>query len=362
MGTLEVCALAPLLRFGGFDPPLVVVGVTHPQTCLVLRGRLRALRRAGLRVVLISAPGTLATEIAAEEGVEHLGIPMKRGISPLADLVSVCRLYGALRRLRPVLAEFSTPKAGLLGSIASFLCRIPVRIYLLRGLRLETASGLQRRILEISERIAAACCHLVMCNSESLRSHALALGIAPQRKLRIVGNGSSGGVDMRPFRAGNSNPTAVEARAGLGIAGNVPVIGFVGRLTRDKGIPELLRAFEQVLKNFPQAMLLLVGWFDDSEDALTPAQRAWIETHPRIVLHRVCLRDGPVLSRHGLAGPAHLARGIPQRGSGSGGQRCSGGNHAGDRRARCGAARPHRAAGPAGGLPGSGCGHRAASA
>ena len=74
MGTLEVCALAPLLRFGGFDPPLVVVGVTHPQTCLVLRGRLRALRRAGLRVVLISAPGTLATEIAADEGVEHLGI------------------------------------------------------------------------------------------------------------------------------------------------------------------------------------------------------------------------------------------------------------------------------------------------
>lgn len=282
MGTFEVCQPAPLLRFGGFDRPLIVVGVTHPQTCLVLRGRLRALRQSGLRVVLISAPGELATLIAAEEGVEHLAIPMKRGISPLADLVSVFRLASALWRLRPVLAEFSTPKAGLLGNIAGFFCRIPVRIYLLRGLRLETASGLQRKILEISERIAAACSHLVVCNSESLRSHALELGLAPQRKLRVIGNGSSGGVDVRRF-ALNSESGPDVARAGLGIAGNMPVIGFVGRPTRDKGIPELLETFEQVLKEFPQAMLLLVGWFDDSEDALNWAECAWIETHPRIV-------------------------------------------------------------------------------
>ncbi len=109
------------------------------------------------------------------------------------------------------------------------------------------------------------------------------MGIAPERKLRIIDNGSSCGVDVRRF-APHSESELDTVRAGLGIAGNTPVIGFVGRLTRDKGIPELLESFEQVLKNFPHAMLLLVGWFDDSEDALRPEQRARIETHPRILL------------------------------------------------------------------------------
>ena len=274
---------ASLSRFGGFDRPLIVVGVTHPQTCLVLRGRLRALRKSGFRVILISGPGPLAAQIAAKEGVEHLEISMQRKISPLADLASLFRLCIALRRLRPVLAEFSTPKAGLLGNIASWLCRVPLRIYVLRGLRLETAAGPQRWILKLCERIAAACCHLVICNSESLRSQALALGIAPQRKLRVVGSGSSGGVDVQQF-APSPEPDSTGVRTRLGIAANVPVIGFVGRLTRDKGIPELLSAFHRVLEHSPQATLLLVGWFDDSEDALSPVERACIEQHSQILL------------------------------------------------------------------------------
>jgi len=282
MGIFGTCPPAPLGRLGGFELPLVVVGVTHPQTCLILRGRLRALREAGFRVVLISGPGALATQTAAEEGVEHVSIPMKRGISPLADLVSVCRLCAALLRLRPVLTEFSTPKAGLLGNIAGFLCRVPVRIYVLRGLRLETVSGLQHWILKITEWVAAACSHVVVCNSESLRSQAQALGIAPRRKLRLVGSGSSAGVDNQRF-APRCETRSNDMRTRLGIAGDVGVIGFVGRLTRDKGIPELLRAFEEVLENFPQALLLLVGWFDESEDPLGPADRARIEKHPRIL-------------------------------------------------------------------------------
>jgi glycosyltransferase involved in cell wall biosynthesis len=287
MSTLEAQAPGSLSQFGAFGQPLIVVGVTHPQTCLVLRGRLRALRQSGLRIVLISGPGELVDRIASEEGVEHLAISMQRGISPLADLVSLFRLCAALGRLRPVLAEFSTPKAGLLGNIASFLCRVPVRIYILRGLRLETSSGLTRRILKLSEQIAAACSHLVVCNSQSLREQALRLGIASRGKLRVIGDGSSGGVDVQHFApspdARHSQwPDTDSLRAVHGIPSVVPVIGFVGRLTRDKGIPELLVAFDRLLLDFPSAWLLLVGWFDDSEDALSQAQRARIENHPRI--------------------------------------------------------------------------------
>lgn len=217
-------------------------------------------------------------QIAAEEGVEHLAVDMRRGISPFADLVSLIRLCAALRRLRPVLAEFSTPKAGLLGNIAGFLCRVPVRIYILRGLRLETASGFTRSILRLSERIATACSHTVVCNSESLRSEAQALGIAKPSKLRVIGDGSSAGVDVQHFA-----PDQNRLRAREEYSAATPVIGFTGRLTCDKGIPELLQAFDRLLVQFPQAVLLLVGWFDDSEDALDAAERGYIETHPRIV-------------------------------------------------------------------------------
>ncbi len=255
----------------------IVVGITHPQTCLTLTGRLRALREAGFRVTLISSPGELLERTAAREGVEAIGLPIERGIAPLADLVSLARLWRLLRRLRPDLAEFSTPKAGLLGTVAAWLCGVPVRVYMLRGLKLECSTGLKRRVLLAMERLTAACAHVVLCNSESLRREALDLGLAPEAKLRMLGDGSTNGVYVERFSPGTSS-----VREELGISGQVPVVGFVGRLTCDKGIPELIEAFEEILQQQPTTRLLLVGWFDASEDALCPALCARIQNHPQI--------------------------------------------------------------------------------
>jgi glycosyltransferase involved in cell wall biosynthesis len=271
--------LDPPLRIGQRDDrPVVVVGITHPQTSLVLIGRLSALRTSGLRVVLISSPGPLLDRIGAEEGVETLGIPINREIDLLADLVSLFRLCRTLRKLKPDVTEFSTPKAGLLGCLASSLCRVPVRIYVLRGLRLETLKGLKRWLLLLSERLASWCSQHVVCNSESLRAKALALGVAPATKLRLLGHGSTHGVDVDRF-----SPGPDEVKEELGIPESAPVVGFVGRLTRDKGVPELIEAFEDVVALIPSARLLMVGWFDESEDALSKELRARIISHPRII-------------------------------------------------------------------------------
>ena len=148
---------------------------------------------------------------------------------------------------------------------------------MLRGLKLETTTGFKRRILLATERLAAACAHIVLCNSESLRAEALALGMAPAAKLHLLGEGSSNGVDVVRFSPGPS-----DMRDRLGLPGDAPVVGFVGRLTRDKGLPELIEAFESILKQQPEAHLLLVGWFDAAEDALGPALRNRILDHPRI--------------------------------------------------------------------------------
>jgi glycosyltransferase involved in cell wall biosynthesis len=257
--------------------PHIVVGITHPQTCLTLTGRLRALREAGFRVTLVSSPGELLERTAAREGVESMAIPMRREISLLADIVSLARLWWLLLRLRPDMTEFSTPKAGLLGTAAALLAGVPKRIYMLRGLKVEGTTGIKRRILLAAERVASACAQVVLCNSHSMLDEALALGIAPAAKLEMLGDGSSNGVNVERFSPGESN-----VREKLGIPREAPVVGFVGRLTCDKGLPELLEAFDTILKTETEARLLLVGWFDAAEDALCPCLRARIEDHPRI--------------------------------------------------------------------------------
>lgn len=258
-------------------PPHIVVGITVPQSCLVLRGRLRTLREAGFRVTLVSSPGEMLARTAAQEGVEFVALPMQREISPLADMLSLFRLCWLLRRLNPDMTEFSTPKAGLLGSIAARLCGVRVRVYFLRGLKLESCKGFKRTILLVAERLAAACSHVVLCNSESLRDEALALRVASAQKLRLLGGGSSNGVDVERFSPG---PTDLRAR--LGFPQEAEVVGFVGRLTRDKGVPELIEAFDAILAARPRVHLLLVGWFDAAEDALGHKLRARIKRHPRI--------------------------------------------------------------------------------
>jgi glycosyltransferase involved in cell wall biosynthesis len=243
--------------------PCIVVGITSAQTCLVLGGRLRTLREAGFRVTLVSSPGELLTRTAAQEGVESVAIPMQREIAPFADFIALLRLCWLLYRLKPVMTEFSTPKAGLLGSIAAMLCGVPTRVYFLRGLKLERCDGVKRRILLTAEKLASACSHAVLCNSDSLRKEALALGVAPESKLCLLGGGSSNGVDVERFQPG---PTNLRLRLGLPL--HAQVVGFVGRLTRDKGLPELVEAFVAILAAKPDAHLLLVGWFDAAEDAL----------------------------------------------------------------------------------------------
>lgn len=258
--------------------PHILMGITSAQTCLILRGRLNAFREAGFRISLLSAPGELLECTAGNEGAKACPIPMQRGISPISDCVSLFRIWRLLREIKPDLVEFSTPKAGLLGNIAALLCKIPVRVYLLRGLRLETECGVKRRLLLIAERIAAWSAHVVICNSRSLRKRALEFRIAPGRKLEVLGEGSSSGVDPARFSPGQSS-----IHRALAIPVGAFVIGFAGRLTVDKGLPELLEAFEIVLQQRPNSYLLLVGWFDASDDALDIKTRARIESHPRIV-------------------------------------------------------------------------------
>lgn len=265
-------------------PRSILFGVTSDQTLLVLRERILTLRDAGFAVAVIASPGPHLDRLAAEHPIAIHPIAIRRGIAPLADLVAFLRIFAVLARLRPSIVDFSTPKAALLGLLAARLLRIPARIHTLRGLRLESAPPLQRRLLLAAERLTAACAHTVLCNSPSLLDAAAALAIAPRSKMRILAHGSSNGVDLERFhpdRPASRNPAL---RAQLSIPADAPVLGFVGRLTRHKGIPELLDAFDHISAELPETWLLLVGWIDRSDDRLDASRIGRIHRHPQIVL------------------------------------------------------------------------------
>lgn len=235
--------------------------VTVPVTAnVLLRGQLAYLRDAGFDVTVISSPGPELDEVAQREGVRVIDVAMERAISPGADARSLARLTHVLARLRPQIVHASTAKAGLLGMIAAATVRVPARIYLLRGLRLETERGAKRRVLAATERIASACAHHVWCVSESLRETYVAAGLAPARKCAVIGAGSSNGVDVARFAPTEARRArALELRAELAIARDAPVIGFVGRPVADKGIADLVAAFDCVRGELPAARLVVVG-------------------------------------------------------------------------------------------------------
>ena len=238
---------------------------------------LRHLKNLGFSAVMVSAAGRELEEIASAEGAAWRTVAMEREISPFRDLVSLWKLYRVIKTEKPDLVDVSTPKAGLLAGMAAALAGVPCRIYTLRGLRLETARGWRRLLLWLAERLACACVHQVVPVSPSLRQRAIDLKLVSGEKARVLGKGS-GGVNLERFTSlrRNSFETA-SLRLKLGLTGRETVIGFVGRLVRDKGIHELVEAFGELGATIPNLRLLLVGDFE-AGDPVDRALRKQIES------------------------------------------------------------------------------------
>jgi glycosyltransferase involved in cell wall biosynthesis len=273
----------------GGEAMTTTIGLAYITTAacsanLFLKGQLSYMRERGFDVVVISAPGDELLIVRKREEVTTIAVPMEREISLLKDLVSLVRLYRVLRRIRPAIVIAGTPKAGLLGMIAASAAHVPVRIYLLTGLRLETTGGLKRFVLGITERCASALAHRVICMSESLRRLYVMLGCTTEIKTCVLGKGSPNGYAADEFiPTPEVRDRARALRERLGIPDNAPVVGFVGRFTRDKGVPELLDAFDRVLASFPEARLLMLGNFENGDPIPDSCARR-LRSHPRVVL------------------------------------------------------------------------------
>lgn len=243
----------------GGRPLRIVYGITVPQSAAtLLRGQLGWFRDQGWDVHLVTSPGEPLDTVAKREGVTVHPLPMERDTDPAKDVVALLRWIRLLRRLRPDVLNVGTPKAGLLGSIAGWVTRVPRRVYIMRGLRLEGArSRAQLAVLWLAERLTVLLATDVVCVSHSLREEAVGWRLFGRRKRPIViGHGSSNGVNPERWDPGLAAVDRDAVREEWKAAPEDLVVGFVGRISFDKGVQDLLEAFRS-LDDVPVKLMLL---------------------------------------------------------------------------------------------------------
>jgi glycosyltransferase involved in cell wall biosynthesis len=248
---------------------LTTVGMSLRFLC----GQPRYMGWRGLEVQAISSPGVDLDEFAEREGVQAYAVPMERRLRPLRDLVALFRIWRILRIVRPCVVHAHTPKAGLLGMMAAWFARVPVRIYHLHGLEYLDRTGVLRLLLRFADRTACALANRVLCVSRSNRAIAIADGICPAEKIRVLLSGTVNGVDTERFSPPDADSKHA-ARAALGLSDQGFVVGFVGRVVREKGIVELADAWRILREEFPDLRLLIVGQHERQGD---PAAREAME-------------------------------------------------------------------------------------
>lgn len=240
---------------------------TVPETLDFLKGQTGYIKAQGYEVHALSSPGEFLIQYAEREQVPVHAVRMHRRISPLQDIFATFQLWQQLRQIRPQIVHAHTPKGGLLGTIGAWLAGVPVRIYHIRGLPLMTATGYKRWLLWWSEKISCLLAHEILCVSHSIRQVAISENLCPAGKIKVLLGGSGNGVDS----GGWFNPahlaqhTRQQTRSKYGIPDDALVVGFVGRLVRDKGIAELARAWQTLREEFPHLHLLVVGYFEPQD-------------------------------------------------------------------------------------------------
>lgn len=249
--------------------------LTVPESLRFLRGQPAFMREYGFDTHVVCSPGPLLDAFARRERATAHAIEMRRAITPRDDLAALARLTALLRELRPDVVHAQTPKGGLLGVLAGRAVRAPLVLYHMRGLPLMGARGLKRATLTATELVACRLADRVICQSRSLRDVALSLRLVDASRAIVLGPGGNG-VDARA-RFDPDGPAAERARAlgsAIGIPEGARVIGFVGRLVRDKGIVELSEAWSVLRRSHADARLVLVGPWEDGDPVPTPIRLA----------------------------------------------------------------------------------------
>lgn len=249
---------------------------------VLLKGQHNFMLENGIDVIGVSSRGIELSEVADEEKISVFPIEMSRKITPLIDLRSLWSAYRLFKKEKPSIVHSHTPKAGIIGMLAAKLAGVPLRLHTVAGLPLMEARGAKRKLLDFVEKLTYSCATKVYPNSQGLLDFITSNRYTSSKKLKVIGNGSSNGINSALF----SKQVIAEEhqnslRDELGIGEDDFVFVFVGRLVGDKGVNELVKAFCKI--NNPSVKLLLVGPLESNLDPLDKDTLRRIDEDERII-------------------------------------------------------------------------------
>jgi glycosyltransferase involved in cell wall biosynthesis len=228
-----------------------------------LKSQLIDLGKCGAQVLVVSSYGLELTALDGLEGVRCETIEIPRSISPVRDLLGLIQLFLLLKREHIHIVHSTTPKAGLLTAIASFLAGVPIRLHTFTGQPWVNMRGLKGWLARSSDKLIGmmnTCCY---ADSHSQKDFLIEQKIVASTKIAVIGAGSLAGVDTQRFNCENFTAQQCdELRNSLAIPVGVPLLLFLGRITIDKGVRELLESFASLKASGSEAHLLLVGPID----------------------------------------------------------------------------------------------------
>lgn len=250
----------------------------------LLKGQLNFMSQY-YNVIAISSDGDgLLKEFTDAEKVQSRHVEMTRKITPIKDLIAVYKLFKVFKKEKPFIVHTHTPKAGTLGMLAAKLAGVPNRLHTIAGLPLVEATGSKRLLLNIVEKLTYACATKIYPNSYGLQDIILEHKFTKPEKLKVLGNGSSNGIDTSFYNSDAISDTEKqEVKNELQIKPEHFVFVFAGRLVADKGINELIEAFTRINKKYNHTKLLLVGTFEENLDPLNSTTMDSIKNHQNII-------------------------------------------------------------------------------
>ncbi|VVP77624.1 Putative glycosyltransferase EpsD [Pseudomonas fluorescens] len=250
-----------------------------------LRAQIEALGASGMSVTVIASNDEMSDELAENKKLTYLPVNIEREINPVKDFLSLITLARVFKKNKFDIVHSTTPKAGLLCAVAGLFSGTRIRLHTFTGQPWVTMKGIKRSILKSCDKVIGSLNTHCYADSHSQRDFLVSNGIIKADKISVLGAGSLAGINLDRFDPARYSPEVLSSlRDNLNIPESGKIVLFVGRITPDKGIKELVTAFSAAVDKSGDVYLVFVGPFESAgEDILNDVTDAKVRNNIKVV-------------------------------------------------------------------------------